>query len=93
MDSISPSSGKVRITTSLDANLVKAIDEFLKASKARSRSQLIEDVLRKWRREQKKREIESQVEEYYLSLSDEERKEDLRWTEITAPSTHRLGEE
>jgi metal-responsive CopG/Arc/MetJ family transcriptional regulator len=93
MDSISPSSGKVKVTTSLDADLVKAIDEFLKASKARSRSQLIEDVLRKWHREQKKREIESQVEEYYLSLSDKERKEDRQWTKTAAPSAHRLWEE
>ena len=93
MDSISPSSGKVKVTTSLDADLVKAIDTFLKASKARSRSQLIEDVLYKWHREQIKREIESQVEEYYLSLSDEERKEERQWTKITALSAHRLWEE
>ena len=70
MDSKASSSAKVKVTASLDAELVRAIDEFLKESGDRSRSQLIEDALRKWQKEQKRQEIESQIEEYYLSLSD-----------------------
>ena len=64
------SSAKVKVTASLDPDLVKAIDGYLKESKARSRSQLIEDVIRSWHMEQKKRKIESAIEQYYLSLSD-----------------------
>jgi len=87
------SSAKVKVTANLDSELVKAIDQFLKRVKNRSRSQFIEDVLRKWHREQKKRELESQIEEYYLSLSHEEREEDRQWSKIATRSAHQLWEE
>lgn len=90
MASKTSSSVKVKVTASLDPDLVKAIDGYLKESKARSRSQLIEDVLRSWLMEQKKRKLEYEIEQYYLSLSDGERKEDQEWTDITAQSIHRL---
>ena len=93
MDSKTSSSVKVKVTASLDAELVKAIDKFLKEFKARSRSQLIEDVLRKWHKEQKRQELERQIEEYYLSLSNEEREEDRQWSKIAAQSAHHLCEE
>jgi metal-responsive CopG/Arc/MetJ family transcriptional regulator len=87
------SSVKVKVTASLDADLVKAIDGYLKEHKARSRSQLIEDVIRTWHMEQKKRKIESEIEQYYLSLSAGERKEDQEWTAIAAQSIHHLRKE
>ena len=93
MASKGTSSVKVKVTASLDAELVKAIDEFLKESRDRSRSQLIEDALRKWQKEQKRQEIESQVEEYYLSMSKEERAEDRNWSEIATQSARHLWEE
>jgi len=90
MGSKAYSLAKVKVTTSLDAELFKAIDESLKALKARSRSQLIEDILRAWHKEQRKRELERQIEEYYLSLSHEEREEERQWDEIAAQSAHHL---
>lgn len=93
MGSKTTPSVKVKVTASLDAELVKSIDEFLKEFKTRSRSQFIEDILRKWHKEQKKRKLESQIEEYYLSLSNEEREEDRQWSEIAAQSAHHLWEE
>ena len=87
------SSVKVKVTASLDPDLVKAIDGYLKESKARSRSQLIEDVLRSWHMEQKKRKLEGEIEQYYLSQSDGERKEDQEWTDIAAQSIHHLWED
>ncbi len=93
MGSNASSSLKVKVTASLDGELVKAIDEFLKEFKTGSRSKLIEDILRKWHNDQKKRELESQIEEYYLSLSNEEREEDRHWSEIAAKSAHHLWEE
>ena len=86
------SSAKVKVTANLNSELVRAIDQFLKV-RNQSRSQFIEDVLRKWCDEQKRRELESQIEEYYLSLSHEEREEDRKWSEITAQCTHHLWEE
>ena len=93
MNSKVSSSVKVKVTASLDAELVKAIDEFLKESKTYSRSQLIETILRKWHMEQKKQEIESQIEEYYLSLSNQEREEDRKWDEVGAESAVHLWED
>ena len=93
MDSSVSSSAKVKVTASLDAELVKAIDEFLEEAKTGSRSQLIEAALRKWHNDQKKRELESQIERYYLSLSNEEREKDRHWCEIAAQSAHHLWEE
>ena len=86
------SSAKMRITANLNSELVKSIDRFLKV-KNQSRSQFIEDVLRKWHNEQKKRELESQIEEYYLSLSDEDREENQQWSKIAAHSAHQLWED
>jgi len=84
---------KVKVTASLDAGLVKAIDEFLLEAKTRSRSQLIEEALYDWQKEQKKQELERQVEEYYLSLSNEEQEEDRLWNDIAAQSAHHLRED
>ena len=84
------SSKKVKVTASLDAELVHTIDQFLKISKTRSRSQFIENILWKWHKEQKKKEIESRIEDYYLSLSDKEKDEDRQWTEIAASSAQKL---
>jgi len=93
MRSITSSSAKVKITTSLDSKLVKEIDEYVKGSKARSRSQLVENILRDWHREQKVREVENQIEQYYLSLSNDEKNEDRQWAKIAAESAKRLWEE
>ena len=43
--------------------------------------------------EYKQKELESQVEEYYLSLSKAEREEDTEWTKIAAKSVKRLWDE
>lgn len=90
MDYHAPSATKVKVTVSLDKKLVHTINNFLKTSKIRSRSQFVEDILRKWHNEQKKQDLEKQIEAYYLSQSDKERKEDRRWTEIAAKSAQQL---
>jgi len=48
MGSKTSSSVKVKVTASLDAGFVKAMDDYLKESETRSRSRLIEDILRYW---------------------------------------------
>ena len=78
---------KVKITTTIDPDIVRAIDSYLEKNKTRSRSKFIEDILRSWYMEQKRNEVEKKVEEYYLSLSKEEKEEDREWTRIAAEST------
>ena len=93
MGSKTTSSPKIKVTASLDPELVKTIDAHIAASKTRSRSRFIEDILRRWSLEQKRQALETQVEQYYLSLSDGERQEDEKWTGIAAESAHHLWEE
>ena len=93
MGSITSSTARVKITTSLDPKLVKEIDTHVEGSGARSRSQLIENILRDWQRKQKVHEVENQVEQYYLSLSNDEKDEDRQWRKIAAESAKRLWEE
>ena len=93
MGSSPPSSAKVKVTASLDAKLVKTIDEFLKISEARSRSQFIEKILDDWQKNQKVQQIEKEIEEYYLSLSREEHEEDREWSTIASESAHHLWED
>ena len=77
---------KVKVTATIDPDVISAIDTYLRKTKNRSRSKLIEDILRSWYKEQKRSEIEKKMEEYYLSISEDEKKEDKEWTKIAAES-------
>ena len=83
---------KTKITVTLSHDLVHQLDR-LPNTAARSRSQVVEEALRRWLEEYKQRELDSQVEEYYLSLSKAERQEDKEWTKIAAKSAKRLWDE
>jgi len=83
---------KVKVTATIDPDIIDAIDSYLKKTKNRSRSKFIEDILRSWYMEQKRTEIEKKMEKYYLSLSEDEKKEDKEWTKIAAESLKNLWE-
>ncbi len=83
---------KTKITVTLSNDLVHQLDQ-LPGTETRSRSHVVEQALRRWLEEYKQRELDSQVEEYYLSLSKAERQEDKEWTKIAAKSAKRLWDE
>jgi metal-responsive CopG/Arc/MetJ family transcriptional regulator len=83
-------SPKAKITVTLSSDLVHQIDQLLDSPEARSRSRLVEEAVRQWLRDQAKKELERQTEEYYLSLSKAERNEDRQWSKIAARSAKRL---
>jgi len=83
---------KTKITVTLSHDLVRQLDQ-LPDSETHSRSHVVEEALRRWLEEYKQKELESQVEEYYLSLSKTERQEDKEWTKIAAKSAKRLWDE
>jgi len=87
------SSSKIKVTATLDPELVKAIDESIEKATARSRSQLIEEILRDWQTAQQRREIERQVEDYYRSLSTAEQDEDKEWSRIPSRAARDLWED
>ena len=89
MDAQETRATKAKITVTLSRDLVRQLDQ-LPNTEARSRSQVVEEALRRWLEEYKQKELECQVEEYYRSLSKAERQEDKEWTRIAAKSAKRL---
>jgi metal-responsive CopG/Arc/MetJ family transcriptional regulator len=83
-------SHKSKITVTLSNDIVRQIDKLLDSPEASSRSQLIEEAVRRWLHDQSQKELERQTEEYYLSLSERERNEDRQWSKIAARSAKRL---
>lgn len=81
---------KAKITITLSRDLVRQIDERLNSPGVNSRSQLVEEAVRRWLRDQAQKEIERQTEEYYLALSKAERNEDQQWSKIAGHSASRL---
>jgi len=86
MPTISARSKKSKITVTLSSDLVHQIDQLLDSPEARSRSHLVEEAVRRWLRDQAQKDLERRTEEYYLSLSKAERKEDQQWSKIAARS-------
>lgn len=83
-------SQKAKITVTLSKGLVRQIDKLLDSPEASSRSQLVEEAVRRLLHDQAQKELERQTEEYYLSLSKVERNEDREWSKISARSAKRL---
>ena len=81
---------KIRVTLSLDSHLVTAIDAWIQQTDAKSRSTLVESVLREWYQTQQHRKLEQDTEAYYLALSDKEQKENRQWTQLTTEQMARL---
>ena len=90
MPTTSTRAQKSKITVTLSNDLVRQIDKLLESPEANSRSQLVEEAVRRWLRDQAQKDIERQTEEYYLSLSKAEHKENRQWSKIAARSAKRL---
>ncbi len=80
---------KTKITVTLSPELVRQLDS-LPDAEAHSRSQVVEEALRRWLKDYTQKELEREVEQYYRSLSKDEREEDKQWTGIAAKSAKRL---
>jgi metal-responsive CopG/Arc/MetJ family transcriptional regulator len=83
-------SQKAKITVTLSPDLVRQLDKFVDSPEAGSRSQLVEEAVRHWLRDEAHRELERQTEEYYQTLSEPERKENKEWSKIAARSAKPL---
>jgi metal-responsive CopG/Arc/MetJ family transcriptional regulator len=75
---------KEKVTVSIDLALVSEVDRQVRAHRADSRSAIVEEALRFWRREQQRRQIERGVEEYYRSRSKKEAREDRAWARLAS---------
>jgi len=81
---------KSKITVTLSPDLVRQLDALLDSNENRFRSQLVEEAIRKWLSEQTAKELDRQTEEYYRSQSEASRKEDKKWSKISACSAKHL---
>ena len=79
---------KAKLTITISSDLSSEIDEIAKG-KGTPRSQLIEEILRDWLAESKKKAIEKDTRTYYLYLTEEEKRENKEWTEAAAESAKR----
>ncbi|MHB1276627.1 MAG: ribbon-helix-helix domain-containing protein [Candidatus Humimicrobiaceae bacterium] len=79
---------KAKLTITISSDLSSEIDEIAKG-KGTPRSQLMEEILRDWLSVSKKKAIEKDIRAYYISLTEEEKKENKEWTEISAESAER----
>lgn len=83
---------KTKVTVTLGRDVASAIDKIAKSNKA-PRSQVMETILREGLRHVKKRAVEKDIETYYLSLTENEKKEDKEWTLMAAESAEGLWDE
>ncbi|MBI5404048.1 MAG: CopG family transcriptional regulator [Ignavibacteriae bacterium] len=79
---------KAKLTVTISGDVVNEIDEIAKET-GTPRSQVMEEMLRDWLLKFKKREVEKDIETYYLSLTEKEKKEDREWAGIAAESAKR----
>jgi metal-responsive CopG/Arc/MetJ family transcriptional regulator len=81
---------KLRVTASLDAGVVKALDDLAKRRGLPSRSRALEAALSYWITEQERRRVEQEVEAYYRGRTGREKREDKEWAEFTSRSSRHL---
>ena len=74
---------KAKLTITINSDLAGDIDKLVK-EKGYPRSQVMEEILRDWIQKYKSAEIEKSIEDYYLSLDKEEKREDKEWARISS---------
>lgn len=79
---------KAKLTVTISGDVVNEIDEIAK-EKGTPRSQIMEEMLRDGLLKSKKGAIEKDIEAYYLSLTEKEKKEDREWARIAEESAKR----
>ena len=79
---------KRKMTVTISGDVAGEIDKIARREKA-PRSQVVEEMLRDGLLKTKKRAIEKDIQAYYLSLTEKEKKEDKEWIKIAAESAKR----
>ena len=72
---------KTKVTVSLDRRLVEDVDRVARAS-GRSRSRVVEEALRGWRR----RRFEAELRDGYRAMAEETRAASEEWLSVAAGS-------
>ena len=83
---------KSKLTVTISGDVVDEIDVIAK-EKGAPRSQVMEEALRYWLRQSRKQAIEKDIEAYYLSRTEKEKKEDSEWVKTTTESARRTWDD
>lgn len=79
---------KTKLTITISNDIAEEIDEISKKN-GLPRSHVMEEILRDGLQKSKKRLIEKEIEVYYQSLSEKEKKENKEWCSVAAESSKR----
>ena len=71
---------KTKLSVTVDTTVVRALN---RASRKTSRSEIVELALVRWLRDQKRLQLDEDIEKYYREMSPEEREEDREWAEAS----------
>ena len=83
---------KAKLTITISCDIDKEINEITRQKKA-PKSRIIEELLRDSLQTCKQRAIEKDIEAYYLSLTEKEKKEDREWTGIAEESAKKAWDD
>ena len=72
--------------------MVEALDRLVKARRLPSRSKALEVALNYWLTEQKRHQVEQEIESYYRSRSTKEKREDREWAAFASREAGRRKE-
>ncbi|MGH2356375.1 MAG: ribbon-helix-helix domain-containing protein [Chloroflexota bacterium] len=75
-----------KVTLTLPDELLVVVDRFVAEHPGATRSGVCAEALREWLRARQ----EAEVADYYTTMSDEERAEDVAWALVAAQSAARL---
>ncbi len=77
---------KTKIPVTISSDVASEIDKMAKKKKS-PRSQVMEKMLRGGLLKSKERTIKKEIETYYLSLTEKEKKEDREWAKAAAEAS------
>ncbi len=83
---------KAKFTVTITRDVANQIEEIVKIKKI-PRSQVMEEILRDWLSNSKRKTTEKEIKDYYLSITEEEKKEDRQWSRLTIESAKRTWDD
>ena len=79
-----PKTNKEKITVTLSPRIIQKLDQWCEGMRMKSRSAAIEKVMEAWIELDERQRLEKETEAYYLSMSDQEKKEDKAWAKLSS---------
>ena len=92
MASFSNTLNNVKLTVTLSREVSDKLEEIAR-KKEIPRSQAMEEILRDWINNFRRKTVEKEIKNYYCSLSEEEKEEDKLWLKVAENSSKGLWDD